>query len=423
MANRFAHPGRTIDVDAEVGDLALFVNDRAAARRAMLRHLELRRARMGRLRARARRKGSRRRRVRAGPCRLRARPCARISSRLCSEALEIVTPPSATGSSCATGVSEPMRPTVDRDLVDPGLGLLRLELVRDRPSRRARDLAELLLKREVVDLGHHAVGLVGKVVAPLGHLAPNTCSTSSTPRHSVATAGLTLSPSSRIPARNSHWVLNSTPRIRPGEWQKMSSGRAAVIRGSSWRSEPAAALRGLANSGSPCLVALRVELGERLPAAESLRRAPRAVRESGRVRAGAAAAACCGWCADSGDVFAVDAVAAGRADLQHRRPRRPARPRAPSSLTSATYSISASVLSMRLTRCVELAHLLGAHRVGERQHQRLVLDRCELFAGGGADALGGRVGRGDFRMRVLELAEPAHQASYSASEISGWSST
>src|SRR5271156_4331103 len=46
MPNRFAHPRRTIRVDAEVADLALLVDDRRAAFRTLRWHLERLRARM-----------------------------------------------------------------------------------------------------------------------------------------------------------------------------------------------------------------------------------------------------------------------------------------------------------------------------------------------------------------------------------------
>ena len=45
--------------------------------------------------------------------------------------------------------------------------------------------------------------------------------------------------------------VGSKPRRAPMPWQTMPSARVAVTRGSFWRSEPAAALRGLANSGLP----------------------------------------------------------------------------------------------------------------------------------------------------------------------------
>ena len=91
---------------------------------------------------------SRRRRAARSPCRRRARPCARISSSLCSVALVTVTPPTNTGASRATGVSAPVRPTwtsiASTVVVASSAGIF----VRDRPARRARDEAQPLLQRQ-----------------------------------------------------------------------------------------------------------------------------------------------------------------------------------------------------------------------------------------------------------------------------------
>ena len=45
--------------------------------------------------------------------------------------------------------------------------------------------------------------------------------------------------------------MPSKPSRAPMPWTTMCSGRVAVMRGSFWRSEPAAALRGLAKGLSP----------------------------------------------------------------------------------------------------------------------------------------------------------------------------
>jgi len=42
--------------------------------------------------------------------------------------------------------------------------------------------------------------------------------------------------------------------VSPTPWTIRPSGRVAVTRGSFWRSEPAAELRGLANGGRPMAV-------------------------------------------------------------------------------------------------------------------------------------------------------------------------
>ena len=83
-----------------------------------------------------------------------------ISSALCSVAFCTTTPPTVTGSSLATGVSEPVRPTwISMSLNDRGR-LLGREFVRDRPARRARHEAEPLLPIEAVDFVDDAVDVV-----------------------------------------------------------------------------------------------------------------------------------------------------------------------------------------------------------------------------------------------------------------------
>ena len=71
-----------------------------------------------------------------------------ISSSLCSVARDTTTPPTVTGSSSATGVSAPVRPTWIVISSQHRLRLLGREFVRDRPARRAADEAEPLLQVE-----------------------------------------------------------------------------------------------------------------------------------------------------------------------------------------------------------------------------------------------------------------------------------
>ena len=85
-----------------------------------------------------------------------------ISSSLCRVALETTTPPTVTGLSLAIGVSAPVRPTLIVDRLDDRRRLLGRELVRDRPARRARDEAESLLERKIVDLVDDAVDVVAE---------------------------------------------------------------------------------------------------------------------------------------------------------------------------------------------------------------------------------------------------------------------
>ena len=89
----------------------------------------------------------------------------RSSNTLCSVALLTVVPPTNTGSSLATGVSLPVRPTwISMPFSRVSL-LLRRVLVRHRPARLARDEAEPLLQRAAVDLVDHAVDVEGQRVA------------------------------------------------------------------------------------------------------------------------------------------------------------------------------------------------------------------------------------------------------------------
>ena len=79
----------------------------------------------------------------------------------------------------------PGAPDLELDVEQRGHFLLRRELVRDRPARRARDEAEPLLQRHAVDLEHDAVDVVAQRGAPLLQLARNI---PGTPRHRVRRA-------------------------------------------------------------------------------------------------------------------------------------------------------------------------------------------------------------------------------------------
>ncbi len=85
---------------------------------------------------------------------LRPRP------RCAASPVPIVTPPTNTGSMMANGVTMPGPPRVHRDLPQQRRALLGRELVRDRPPRRVRRGAQLLLLGDRVDLDDHAVDLV-----------------------------------------------------------------------------------------------------------------------------------------------------------------------------------------------------------------------------------------------------------------------
>ena len=92
-------------------------------------------------------------------------PLRRISNRLCSVAFDTVVPPTNTGSSLATGVSLPVRPTWMSMRVQQRRLLLRRILLRHGPARLARLEAELVLQGPVVDLVDDAVDVVRQAVA------------------------------------------------------------------------------------------------------------------------------------------------------------------------------------------------------------------------------------------------------------------
>ena len=124
--------------------------------------------------------------------------------------------------------------------------LLRRVLVRHRPARLARHEAEPLLQRAVVDLVDHAVDVEGQRVAlrgdaavegdqPVGALAPR------------ARSALTGRPmrGERVEQRAVRGRQRPSPAPRRGRRRRSSAAARAAIAGSSWRTAPAAALRGL----------------------------------------------------------------------------------------------------------------------------------------------------------------------------------
>ena len=72
-------------------------------------------------------------------------------------------------------------------------------------------------------------------------------------------------------------------------WQTMPSARVAVTRGSFWRSDPAAALRGLANIGLPASVIASLS---RVKASTGRNTSPRTSTRSGTGKPSAAASRC-----------------------------------------------------------------------------------------------------------------------------------
>ena len=93
------------------------------------------------------------------------KPSRSISSSLCSVARETVTPLTSTGFRCATGVSAPVRPTCTSMFSTMVMRLPRRIFVGDGPARRFGGEAELLLLRDGIHLHHHAIDLVGQLLA------------------------------------------------------------------------------------------------------------------------------------------------------------------------------------------------------------------------------------------------------------------
>ena len=140
---------------------------------------------------------------------------------------------------------------VDLDLEQAGHGDVGRELPRDGPARlAAADHAQLVVKREIIDLHHHAVDLeVGScAIAPRSRrspLAPRPAS------YSVCDGARLESPARQrvqlLPVRARVAGLRSPPRRR----RRTGAGASRSCSGSSWRSAPAAELRGLAKGASP----------------------------------------------------------------------------------------------------------------------------------------------------------------------------
>ena len=80
---------------------------------------------------------------------------------LCSVAFSTVEPATSVGSMTPYGVDAAGAADVDPDVEQLGVDLLGRVLERDRPARRPAGRAEPALQRDVVDLDHDAVDLVG----------------------------------------------------------------------------------------------------------------------------------------------------------------------------------------------------------------------------------------------------------------------
>ena len=181
------------------------------------------------------------------------------------------------------GIERSGAPDGDDDIEQLRARLARLELERDRPARIARHDAEPFLQREIVDLDDDAVDLVIELVAPLLPVVRQYAITSSM-RRARATFGFTGKPSAsrraqRLPLRALQRPCAANRDELIGEKREPA---LRGQRGSSWRTPPDAALRGLAKTGRPFAFARRVEPLRNRSCADRLRRAPRRNRRRSR---------------------------------------------------------------------------------------------------------------------------------------------
>ena len=186
----------------------------------------------------------------------------------------------------------------------------------------------------------------------------------------------------------------------------------AVTRQSSWRSDPAAALRGLANGRlalprEQAVHGLEVLLLEQHLAAhlEPVRRLPAQVREHPGVRPQRADGA-----QVAGDVLAHRPVPAGRARLEfpgtvHELHRQAVQ----LGLADVFDRGAGGEIEQPVDPGVELLELLVARHVPEREHRLPVLDLGEPVPRLPRDAPGGRVVGGERRVRLLEGEELPHE--------------
>ena len=195
------------------------------------------------------------------------------------------------------------------------------------------------------------------------------------------------------------------PSRAPTPCTTMRSGREAVTRGSFWRSEPAAALRGLANgalpaSTRPALSSRNATTGKKTSPRTSSRRGARAVGDLQRrrhVRDGADV---------QRDVLTGHPVAAGqRADQ-------------PAVLVE---QVDGQPVHLELAQVVDVdspgvaldplgpgRQLGGRERVVQAHHPLDVVDGLELGGERATDGLGGRVRRAQLGMTLLDRLQLAH---------------
>ena len=139
---------------------------------------------------------------------------------------------------------------VDPDVEQLGGDLLGRVLERDRPARRPRRRPEPALHRHLVDLDDDAVDLVLDVVPVLAVVVDVRLHAGQVVDDLEPVADR-QAPGARSASYASDCRAALKPSRAPTPCTTIRSGRLAVTRGSFCRSEPAAALRGLANGALP----------------------------------------------------------------------------------------------------------------------------------------------------------------------------
>jgi len=177
-------------------------------------------------------------------------PLRSTSHWLCRVAISTVEPATLTGSMTPNGVTRPVRPTLTRMSSSLVLTFFRRVLVRDRPPRRPAGRTEPPLQGQVVDLHDDAVDLVLDIVPMLAVIVDELLHASEV-WDDLGTFGCGQAPGVQplVPARlrcHVRPVLDLADAVHT-----IARCRAAVTRGSFWRSEPAAVLRGFANGALP----------------------------------------------------------------------------------------------------------------------------------------------------------------------------
>ena len=195
------------------------------------------------------------------------------------------------------------------------------------------------------------------------------------------------------------------PSRAPMPWQTIPRSRDAVTRGSFWRSEPAAALRGLANTGLPASVIdtlsrSKASTGQEHLAAHLDQRGHREVVGAGEPVGHR------GDGADVGrDVLAGAPVAAGQgADQPTALVEQVDREAVDLELAQQRRVVDPVARQARVPR----RQLVVGERVVEALHPLEVVDGGELGGDGAADLLGRRVGGaqlGELLLEPLELAQ------------------